>query len=475
MSAKLWILACGFALATAIGLSAPIWHDEAIVLLEFAGRDTWPGTVASSSVLKLSLFRVSPGLHEVLSNVSRLGFQITPPLYYVTVWIWGRVMGNSLLAFRLMSVACWLGVLAVFHRWFPSRFALALLMLSPLGIEFATLARNYAMAILWIILTALFLDPERAYRKRNIAFGCISAGLAVWTHYFALFPVAIIGLWAVCHARQNRKRLMAVLGSAAMIAAIPLAKFVLAQIRPTGTTFGGAREVIHQLARIIPRIALSPFLITGPWVDLTSSLLCVAAILAAAVTFRTRSNKVRLCLLIVLGQPIALAILSFLMRSNLAQGRYLGLALPFFYPLFSDLFGRLSGIMLNWRYLSLGIAALCAGADALQLIQLEHRRTEAINNPLASPQLFVARPSQEGGIYAEILHDIPDDSYFVVAPATDQPNDLDNILPRYKLAWLCPSDASSQRYGAMFLKTYKVPADPVRLFREYSCQRLSLP
>ena len=65
--------------------------------------------------------------------------------------------------------------------------------------RFAAAVRNYALVSLWIVVDALFgylaIDNLPKHRSRALLFATTSAilcGLAVQSHYLALFPVVVI-------------------------------------------------------------------------------------------------------------------------------------------------------------------------------------------------------------------------------------------------------------------------------------------
>jgi hypothetical protein len=461
-----------FLLFAAIGLSAPIWHDEAVVFLEFAGRYVSADKVTSAWALKTWLLHAHPGLVQLLANVSKLGFQITPPLFYVLLWVWRHCTGDSLTAERTLSLICWVSMLLVFRLWSGSPFAVALLMLNSLGIEMATLARPYALAILLIVLSAYLLDPERRSSKRAVWLGGICAALAVWTHYLATIPVAVIvasrtlWIWPV-----EKKRSVPVLAAAAL-AALPCAYILFRQLRQTPQSFLSWTTEGYSLIRELLRLPLSPSLITGQLIDLTGSCLFLAVILTTAATFWTRSYKVRLSLLVISCQAVSLLIVGGVTRGHPAT-RYLVLTLPFCCLLVADWCNRFTPIARHWKYLIPLTAAFCSTAGAVALMKLERTQKEFLQDPAAAPMLFISSSGIGAGSMAVMLHEIPDKSDFVALSPDQDMAAFAPVLKGYKEAWICPSDEPARPHEAAVLN--RSTARQIRLFREYSCYRIPDP
>ena len=66
-------------------LFAPIWHDEALILLEFSGHREWPAGIVSAGTLQ-SAMHERTSFAQLFSDMARLNYDIHPPLYYVLLW-----------------------------------------------------------------------------------------------------------------------------------------------------------------------------------------------------------------------------------------------------------------------------------------------------------------------------------------------------------------------------------------------------
>lgn len=467
---RLVIALCLFLILAAIELSAPVWHDEALVFMEFAGSYVSADHVIAISALKAPLLNAHPGLFQLLHNVSRLGFQITPPLFYILLWIWRSVLGTSLIAMRLLPLLAWIAMLFVFWRWTRSPFATALLMVNSWAIEVACLARPYALAVLWIVLTAFFLDPERKSRWNPVFFGSITAALAVWTHYVAVVPIAAVIISRVLWNRrpERRRAVVALTGSAITILVVGYVAW--RQLRPTTAAFTGWATEAYGITRGLLRFPVSPGLTTGNIVDIAASLLFLAVIVTTALTFRSRSGQVRLCLIVVCCQAGALLLAGGITRNQLGMGRYLGMVLPFCTLLIADWCNRFVGIAQYAKHLILATALVASIVHASRIVRLEETRKESLRDPAAFPMLFIASRSAGSGPMTVMALDIPDNSDLVALAGDEDMAAFAPDLARYHEAWICPSDEAPRPHEQTLVN--RSAQAPVHLFREYSCYRI---
>lgn len=131
---------------------------------------------------------------------------VHPPLYYLALHVWMRMMGDSERAVRALSVLfSLLAIVAVFGcagRWFDRPTALVAALLaagSPLQITFAQEARMYALLTLTAVLsTDAFLCVLRAGTRRAMAGYVVVTAAMLYTHAYAGFVLAGQGLWLAC-------------------------------------------------------------------------------------------------------------------------------------------------------------------------------------------------------------------------------------------------------------------------------------
>jgi len=135
-----------------------------------------------------------------------------PPLYYFLLHFWMGIFGQSDLAVRslagVLSVAT-LPIAWVAGRRFGGRTVawatLLLLASSPFAIYYATESRMYALVM---FLTACgFLALERALRAPrpgNLTALALVVGALLYTQYWALYLVAVAGLWLLYQSWRGR-------------------------------------------------------------------------------------------------------------------------------------------------------------------------------------------------------------------------------------------------------------------------------
>jgi mannosyltransferase len=220
------VVACGIALR--FYTHSALWLDEALTV----------------DIARLPL-------HELPQRLRHDG---APPLFYVLLHFWMGVFGQSDLATRSLSGT--LGVLTIPVAWFAGRefggrvvawTTVVLLASAPFAVYYSTEDRMYSLVI---FLTACgFLALRRALRAPRpgnlIAVGLVTAAL-LYSQYWALYLVAMVGLWmigSVIWARhrglsraEQRQVLPALLAVAAgCLVFLPWVPIFLEQSAHTGT------------------------------------------------------------------------------------------------------------------------------------------------------------------------------------------------------------------------------------------------
>jgi 4-amino-4-deoxy-L-arabinose transferase-like glycosyltransferase len=175
--AGLTVLAAGLRLAT---LGAQSYHHDEIV--------------TASRVLRGSFGHA----------MDVVGFsESAPPLYYVLGWLWAQALGTGEFGLRSFSalagiatvpVAYLLGLELRDRR--AGILAAALVAVNPMLVWYSQEARSYSLVVLLGAVATLYFVRALAGGRRSdlLGWGVVSA-LALATHYFAIFPIAIEGLW----------------------------------------------------------------------------------------------------------------------------------------------------------------------------------------------------------------------------------------------------------------------------------------
>jgi mannosyltransferase len=190
----------------------------------------------------ITAMRVIPGslghvLHEVKVSESN------PPLYYLLAWGWAKLFGRA--EFELRSLSALFGVAVVpvaylIGRELASRRAgltlAAIVAVNPMLIWYSQEARSYALLVFFGALSFLFfLRALNDARGRDLALWALSSALALCSHYFAAFPVAIEAAWLLVSLRAFWRL---VLPAVAVVAATGAALLPLLSAQINATHIG---------------------------------------------------------------------------------------------------------------------------------------------------------------------------------------------------------------------------------------------
>lgn len=190
----------------------------------------------------ITAMRVIPGsfsrmLHEVRVSESN------PPLYYVLAWGWAKAFGRD--EFELRSLSALLGTALVpvaymVGRQLASRRAgltlAAIAAVNPMLIWYSQEARSYALLVFFCALSLLFfLRALDHARGSDLALWALGSALALCSHYFAVFPVAIEAAWLLVALRAFWRL---VLPALALVAAAGAALLPLLSAQASATHIG---------------------------------------------------------------------------------------------------------------------------------------------------------------------------------------------------------------------------------------------
>ena len=173
---------------------------------------------------------VEMGFGDMLGEIP--DSESTPPLFYSLAWLWAKVFGTGEIGLRSLSALCGTAVIPVIYaigaRAAGVRVGLvaaAIAALNPVLVWYSQEARTYALLVLLAGLSFLFFvrlltgDP----RRRTVVLWAVVSALALATHYFAAFLVAIEAVWLLVTAANRRPIAIASAGIAAVeLALLPL-------------------------------------------------------------------------------------------------------------------------------------------------------------------------------------------------------------------------------------------------------------
>ena len=175
-----------------------------IVLRFWTNSDMWLDEALTVNISRLPLSQ----LHAALMRDG------APPLYYVLLHFWMKVFGSSNLGARslsgVISVATIPCVWLAGKRMGGRMMALTVTVLvstSPFAIYYGTEARMYSLVA---FLTAVgFLSLDAALRRPtawNLTGTAACTALLLYTHYWALYLVAVTGAWLIFQAWRGGAR-----------------------------------------------------------------------------------------------------------------------------------------------------------------------------------------------------------------------------------------------------------------------------
>jgi uncharacterized membrane protein len=280
-----------------------------------------------------------------------------PPLHYLILWAVVRLFGDGELAVRMPSILASAALIptlfALGRELFDRRTGLVaagLATIAPLIVWYGQEARMYA---LFMLLGALALLAQvKVMREGRTRWWIAYAGLTIallYTHYFALIPIAIqqvvfaVAAWKRARAGLPVRKLL--IGTwltwlALLIAAAPLASFAAEQFshsQSAGMGFGGAPSAAAPLS--IPGSSASLYAILSNFVwavwgyHANSTMLRIAALwpllmlLSLALMGQRRSAATRVVLALALG-PVVVLLFVGLVKRDLFEVRYFVAAVP---------------------------------------------------------------------------------------------------------------------------------------------------
>jgi 4-amino-4-deoxy-L-arabinose transferase-like glycosyltransferase len=198
--------------------SLPQGRGRSVVeLARTRSRAFWivAGLVVLGAGLRFATLGVQSYHHDEVvtaSRVLRVGFghamdavgfsESAPPLYYALAWIWTQVTGTGPWGLRSLSAVAGVATIPVAYligRELRGRrtglLAAALVAVNPMLIWYSQEARSYALLTFFCALSLLYcvravrVDKERD--RRNLVLWGVFSALALATHYFAVFPLAV--------------------------------------------------------------------------------------------------------------------------------------------------------------------------------------------------------------------------------------------------------------------------------------------
>jgi uncharacterized membrane protein len=212
--------------AGALGRSARLTLTETV--REWAGsrsRAFWivAGLSLLAAVLRFATLGAQSFHHDEIVTVGRIlggsfgqamegvrDSESAPPLYYALAWGWTQLAGTGEFGLRSLSALAGIATVPVAYLLATELrdrragiAAAALVAANPMLLWYSQEARGYALFALLCAASALYFVRalDRGQGRDLAGWGVLSA-LALATHYFAIFPIAVEAVWLL--ARRGR-------------------------------------------------------------------------------------------------------------------------------------------------------------------------------------------------------------------------------------------------------------------------------
>ena len=294
------------------------------------------GLTVLAAVLRFATLGIQSYHHDEIVTASRVlrgsfwhamdavGFsESAPPLYYALVWAWTQVTGTGEFGLRSLSACAGVATIPVAYliglelrERRAGLMAAALVAVNPMLLWYSQEARAYSLLTLLCSLSLLYcVRALRRGRRRDFTAWGIVSGLALASHYFAVFPIVVEAIWLLRRRGKASLPGLWIVGLAGLLLA-PLAihqmsyghaewigNFSLGhRLWETGATFvtGETSDIIARPER--PALALVPF-------ALASIALALLPLRGAREERRAAAIPLSLALAAV-GIPILLALAS---------------------------------------------------------------------------------------------------------------------------------------------------------------------
>ncbi len=219
--------------------STVLWALAALTALGVAVRFASLGVQSYHHDEVITAARVIPGnFVDMLRQVK--ASESNPPLYYVLAWGWAKAFGTDEIGLRSLSAVFGAAVIPVAYligRELASRrtglIAAAIAAVNPMLIWYSQEARSYAALVFFGALALLFfVRALHTRRGRDLAFWALASALALCSHYFAVFAVAIEAAWLLIALRSQWRLVLPAIG-AVLAVGLALLPLISAQVNPT--------------------------------------------------------------------------------------------------------------------------------------------------------------------------------------------------------------------------------------------------
>jgi len=201
------------------------------------------GLTLLAAVLRFATLGVQSYHHDEIVTASRVlrdgfwhamdavGFsESAPPLYYALAWVWTQLTGTGEVGLRSLSALAGVATVPVAYLLGAELrerragiAAAALVAVNPMLLWYSQEARGYTLLSLLTAVAALyFVRALTSSSRRDVTLWGIASALALATHYFAIFPLAIEAVWLLRRRGREVARGLWIVAAAGLLLA-PLA------------------------------------------------------------------------------------------------------------------------------------------------------------------------------------------------------------------------------------------------------------
>ncbi len=188
---------------------------------------------------------------DFVHAIEAVGFsESAPPLYYALAWAWTQLTGTGEVGLRSLSALAGVATVPVGYllgvELRGRRVGLvvaALVAVNPMLLWYSQEARGYALLVLLTALAALYFVRALEAPRRNIVLWGLFSALALATHYFAIFPIALEAAWLLW--RRGRAALAGV--AIVAVAGLALTPLLVHQMSLGHAEWIGDRSLGHRL------------------------------------------------------------------------------------------------------------------------------------------------------------------------------------------------------------------------------------
>jgi hypothetical protein len=221
------------------------------------------------------LFLARKGFHGMLATLAQ---DVEQPLHFIVTWAWRGLGGEGALWLKTVPMLCGLLLIlvmfplgrAMFGRW-AGFFAALALAFEATHVHFSQQA--YYNSLLWLLDALALWFAWRWFERRRPADGMlyvIAGAAALYTYYFAFFPLVTLAIVIAWWLRRDRRALgtWLALNAAVLVLFAPQIPLVVAQLHRDVVgdrlvppmAFEGLIDLVRKLTSMKP-IVMAPIVV----------------------------------------------------------------------------------------------------------------------------------------------------------------------------------------------------------------------